>query len=79
MARAKPSPDLFLHAAERMGAEPARCAVIEDSPRGVEAGVAAGMRVFGYAARTDAGVLAAAGARVFRDMRELPELLEPRA
>jgi HAD superfamily hydrolase (TIGR01509 family) len=73
--RAKPWPDLFLHAAQRMGAAPATCAVVEDSPRGVEAGVAAGMRVLGYAERTDAAVLASAGAEVFHDMRELPRLL----
>ncbi len=45
----KPAPDLFLLAAERMGVEPAACAVIEDSPFGVEAAHAAGMRVFAYA------------------------------
>jgi len=75
VARAKPFPDLFLHAAERMGATPARCIVVEDSPRGVEAGVAAGMRVLGYAGRTDARALEVAGAEVFADMRELPERL----
>jgi len=75
VARAKPWPDLFLHAAARMGAAPATCAVVEDSPRGVEAGVAAGMRVLGFAARTDASALANAGAEVFYDMRELPERL----
>lgn len=75
VARAKPFPDLFLHAASRMGAAPARCTVVEDSPRGVEAGVAAGMRVLGYAARNDADALAAAGAEIFTDMRELPERL----
>ena len=75
VARPKPFPDLFLHAAERMGVEPVRCAVVEDSARGVAAGVTAGMTVFGYAALEDAGQLAAAGARVFRDMRALPELL----
>ncbi len=73
--RAKPFPDLFLHAAARMGAAPSACAVVEDSPRGVEAGVAAGMRVLGYAARTDAAELARAGAEVFADMRLLPDLL----
>ena len=53
MARGKPHPDIFLQAAETLGAEPASCAVIEDSPVGVQAGVAAGMTVFGYAALTD--------------------------
>ena len=76
VARPKPAPDLFLHAARCLGADPARCAVVEDSPHGVAAGVAAGMAVFGYAAQSDAASLATAGARIFRDMRALPELLE---
>ncbi|MOA25449.1 6-phosphogluconate phosphatase [compost metagenome] len=42
----KPSPGLFLHAARAMGAEPRRCAVVEDSEPGIEAGLAAGMTVF---------------------------------
>ncbi|WP_211460589.1 HAD family hydrolase [Collimonas silvisoli] len=42
----KPAPDLFLHAAAQMGFEPCRCAVVEDSLPGVQAGVAAGMQVF---------------------------------
>jgi HAD superfamily hydrolase (TIGR01509 family) len=75
VARAKPFPDLFLHAAQSLGVAPARCAVVEDSPRGVEAAVAAGMAVFGYAGRTPPESLRAAGARVFSDMRTLPELL----
>ncbi|MGU3399556.1 HAD family hydrolase [Brucellaceae bacterium D45D] len=46
--RGKPAPDLFLFAAEKMGVDPARCVVIEDSPFGVEGAVAAGMTAFGY-------------------------------
>src|SRR4029079_19594493 len=65
VARGKPHPDLFLHAARTMGADPARCAVVEDSPLGVRAGVAAGMTVFGFAARTDPAALAALGAATF--------------
>jgi len=76
MARGKPHPDIFLQAAEALGAEPAGCAVIEDSPVGVQAGIAAGMTVFGYAALTGGSTLAAAGAHVFTDMQVLPELLE---
>ena len=76
MARGKPHPDIFLRAATAMGAEPDACAVVEDSPAGVEAGVAAGMTVFGYAALTGPARLAAAGAHVFTHMRELPALLE---
>jgi len=73
--RPKPFPDLYLHAAAHMRAAPERCVVVEDSPRGALAGIAAGMRVLGYAASEDGSALAGAGARVFRDMRELPELL----
>ncbi|NRA29099.1 MAG: HAD-IA family hydrolase [Parvularculaceae bacterium] len=44
----KPAPDIFLSAAERLGVAPDSCIVIEDSPFGVEAGVAAGMQVWGF-------------------------------
>jgi HAD superfamily hydrolase (TIGR01509 family) len=44
----KPAPDLFLFAASRMGAEPERCLVIEDSTAGVRAGAAAGMTTYGF-------------------------------
>jgi HAD superfamily hydrolase (TIGR01509 family) len=71
----KPAPDLFLHAAARMGWDPADCAVVEDSPAGVEAALAAGMTAFGYAGTTPAERLD--GARVFTDMAELPALLQP--
>lgn len=77
VARGKPHPDLFLFAAERMGHRPEGCVVVEDSVPGVKAAVAAGMGVWGYAGDplTDAVGLEAAGARLFRDMRELPGLL----
>jgi HAD superfamily hydrolase (TIGR01509 family) len=72
----KPAPDVYLLAARTMGVDPARCAVVEDSPTGATAGVAAGMTVFGYTARTDADALRAAGVQVtFDDMRDLPELV----
>jgi HAD superfamily hydrolase (TIGR01509 family) len=76
VAVGKPAPDLFLHAAASVGAPPARCVVVEDSVPGVLAGVAAGMRVFGYAARTPSRQLEAAGATVFCSMDRLPTLLE---
>lgn len=44
----KPQPDLFLKAAESLNVDPASCAVVEDSPVGVAAGRAAGMKVFAY-------------------------------
>jgi HAD superfamily hydrolase (TIGR01509 family) len=42
--RVKPAPDLFLLAAKRVGVEPERCVVLEDSPNGMMAARAAGMR-----------------------------------
>ena len=50
VARGKPHPDLFLHAASAMDVDPARTLVIEDTPTGVRAGVAAGMTVVGLCA-----------------------------
>lgn len=44
----KPAPDVYLHAAQAIGTDPAACAVVEDSASGVEAGRAAGMRVFAF-------------------------------
>jgi HAD superfamily hydrolase (TIGR01509 family) len=76
VARGKPAPDLFLHAAARMGVPPAQCAVVEDSRYGVEAARAAGMRVFGYAGGlAPGGSLAGHQTVVFEDMRDLPRLL----
>jgi HAD superfamily hydrolase (TIGR01509 family) len=72
----KPAPDLFLYAARQMGVEPKFCAVVEDSPYGVQAARAAGMRVFAYAGSViPAERLRAPGAVVFEHMRELPGLL----
>lgn len=48
VARGKPAPDLFLHAAQTMGVPPARCLVIEDSETGLRAGLAAGMQVWRF-------------------------------
>lgn len=76
VANPKPAPDLFLLAASRLAAEPAACIVIEDSPTGVRAARAAGMRVFGYAAMTPAQRLLDAGAhQVFDRMQDLPARL----
>jgi HAD superfamily hydrolase (TIGR01509 family) len=76
VARGKPAPDLFLHAASRMGAAPSRSAVVEDSAFGVEAAIAAGMRAFAYAGGvTAADRLARPGVVVFDEMHRLPELL----
>ncbi len=73
----KPAPDLFLYAAEKMRASPARTLVIEDSVNGVLAGKAAGMIVWGfiggshYAGRDGRKLLSEAGAdRVFDSMAD---------
>ncbi|MFI9605297.1 HAD family hydrolase [Streptomyces sp. NPDC052043] len=76
VARGKPAPDLFLHAARQMGVDPAACVVIEDSQPGVRAARAAGMRAFGYAGGlTPAERLEGPGTTVFDDMRSLPTLI----
>jgi HAD superfamily hydrolase (TIGR01509 family) len=76
VARGKPAPDVYLFAAEQLGAQPQSCVVVEDTPPGVKAGVAAGMTVFGYCAHTPAHKLQAAGAHLtFDEMQRLPELL----
>ncbi|ALN72428.1 HAD family phosphatase [Aureimonas sp. AU20] len=48
VTRGKPEPDLVLHAARTMGADPARCLVIEDSRFGVMGAKAAGMAAYGF-------------------------------
>ncbi len=74
----KPAPDLFLHAAATLGAAPSSCAVVEDSALGVRAGIAAGMRVFAYAADSDRTELESLGATAFGHMDKLPSLLHKR-
>jgi len=73
--RPKPDPAVFQHAAATMSVKPSACAVIEDSPSGVLAAVAAGMRAIGYAADSDERALRDAGAEVIRSLEKLPELL----
>jgi HAD superfamily hydrolase (TIGR01509 family) len=80
MSRGKPFPDLFLHAARGIAAPAAECTVIEDAVPGVQAGIAAGMRVLAYAgaAHADRAGLAAAGGTLFDSMDDLPRLLSNR-
>ena len=80
VARGKPAPDVFLEAARRLGAEPARCAAVEDSENGILAAKAAGMRTIAipnpqYPPHDDA--LAAADA-VLATIEDLtPAVVEP--
>jgi HAD superfamily hydrolase (TIGR01509 family) len=71
--RGKPFPDVYLYAAKKMGVlDPSKCLVIEDSPLGVEGGVAAGMAVFGYTEIMSEGRLCKAGANhTFDNMANL--------
>jgi beta-phosphoglucomutase len=61
-ARSKPDPDPYLTAAARLGAEPTRCAVVENAPLGVRAAVAAGMACVALPTTVDVEELRAAGA-----------------
>ena len=71
----KPEPDLFLHAAAMMGLAPAACTVVEDSRLGVQAAVAAGMRVIAYAPNGNRFPEAI----TIQKMEQLPEVLSKRS
>jgi HAD superfamily hydrolase (TIGR01509 family) len=75
VAHGKPAPDLFLHVAATLAVPAARCVVVEDSPHGVAAARAAGMRVLGYVACTPAQGLEGTSA-TFASMDELLPLLD---
>ena len=82
VAQGKPAPDLFLHAAEQMRADPAACLVVEDSPAGIEAASRAGMRALGFTGGSHAQspahrqqLLSLGPCGVFDDMIELPDLV----
>jgi HAD superfamily hydrolase (TIGR01509 family) len=80
VARPKPAPDLFLHAAEQMHVKPERCVVVEDSPLGVQGARAAGMTVIGFADGMSPDRLQAAGAQhIITEMRAAPLLVGIRA
>jgi len=78
----KPAPDIFLYAAKALGADPARCLVIEDSANGVKAGIAAGMTVWGFLGGGHcfkghgARLIAAGAARNVDDYASLTALLQ---
>ena len=80
--KGKPAPDLFLHAAASMRAHPRQCVVVEDSPAGIAAARAAGMRVLAFTGGSHAGnpALKARLASsepdfIFADMLQLPDLI----
>ena len=77
----KPYPDLFLYAAEKMGAAPTHCLVIEDSAAGVIAGRAAGMTVWGFTgtnhdpAAHSATLLEAGADNIFARLEQIADIL----
>ena len=79
--RGKPHPDIYLHAAERLGVAPEHCLVVEDHPVGVAAGAAAGMTVIALLAARHIRpghherVRAAGAHHVARDYREVAEIV----
>ncbi|SDA94206.1 HAD family hydrolase [Mesorhizobium qingshengii] len=83
VAKGKPAPDLFLHAAASMRAQPRKCVVVEDSPAGIAAARAAGMRVLAFTGGSHAGNNPTLKARlassepdfIFADMLQLPDLI----
>lgn len=83
VARGKPAPDLFLHAAQQMNTRPEDCLVIEDSTAGVQAARAAGMRVIGFTGGSHCGPehgekLQQAGATaIVHRMLDLPKVVRP--
>ena len=77
VANPKPAPDLYLYCADQMGVRPQHCLVIEDSPRGASAGVAAGMSVFGYTGGGDNSALKKVGCtKTFDTMQEIAAFLD---
>ncbi len=81
VARGKPAPDLFLHAARRCGVAPERAVVVEDSPAGVAGAIAAGMAVIGFTGGSHCGtghaarLQAAGAAMVVASAAALPEAI----
>lgn len=80
VAQGKPAPDIFLYAAEKMGTEPDDCLVIEDSEHGVQAALAARMRVIGFTGGSHCDASHAQKLRgadyIISDMRKLSAVLK---
>lgn len=75
--RSKPAPDVYLAAAAYLQVPPGRCLVVEDTPTGVTAGVAAGATVWAFCPEPAFGpsLLQAGAQRLFADMALLPGLV----
>jgi len=75
-ARHKPHPDPYLEAAARLGVAPERCVVIEDSVRGMQAAVAAGMHCLAIPHELTAGGDFSPAAALLEDIREVPDAID---
>lgn len=81
VAHGKPAPDIFLYAAKKLAADPARCLVFEDSVNGVRAARSAGMTVWGFSGgghmtkASSERLLAAGAARVIEHWDHVPALV----
>jgi HAD superfamily hydrolase (TIGR01509 family) len=73
--RPKPAPDVYLLAAQGLATPPGDCFVIEDSPAGAAAALAAGFRVIGYAPADTCAAMRSTGVTVIRSMDELLEMI----
>jgi HAD superfamily hydrolase (TIGR01509 family) len=77
VAHGKPAPDLFLHAASTLGYEPSNCIVVEDSPAGVQAAIAAKMKVVAYSGGITAeSKLVGEGVVIISHMNQLVEAIK---
>lgn len=78
VTRGKPNPDIFLLAAQMLGQEPAHCMVVEDTPAGIRAAIAAGMQpvLIPDCVKADPSLVPHCRA-VLESMAQLPGLLDP--
>lgn len=82
VARGKPAPDIYLHAAQAVGHPPERCIVIEDAPAGVTGACAAGMKVVGFVGGSHAtaalapALLAAGAHAIAASAVDIPRAIE---
>jgi HAD superfamily hydrolase (TIGR01509 family) len=72
----KPEPEIYLHAASKMGFKPGECAVIEDSAVGIQAAKAGGFDVFALTHEKNKNAFEELGAKIFFNVNELEHLLK---
>ena len=73
--KGKPSPDVFLYAADQMGYSPQECTIIEDSEAGMQAGIAAGIKTLLFSPLSKSSFEIPPEVTAFSDMKKLPSLL----